>query len=168
MGRSAERSAERHPAALPALGGWWPQRATMLWLALAAVLGFLVLYPLVWLVLESVHGEGGAFTLAHYRAAATSPAFRTPAVNSFVLAAGAGVLSVLIATPMAWAIARTDMPLRRLVRVLVFGSVVTPGLLTALAWIILAGPNAGVLNRLFRGLTPSTAGVTIFTLPAVS
>ena len=137
------------------------------WLALAGLLAFLVLYPIGWLVLESVRDETGAFTLAHYRAAATSPAFRTPAINSFILATSVGLLSVLIATPMAWAIARTDMPGRGLMRVLVFGSVVTPGLLTALAWIILAGPNAGVLNVWFRALTHGTGGVNIFTLPGV-
>src|SRR6266571_5332507 len=63
---------------------------------------------------------------------------------------------------------RTDMPWRGLMRVLVFGSVVTPGLLTALAWIILAGPNAGVLNKWYRALTHSTGGVNIFTLPGVN
>src|SRR5262245_61216297 len=133
------------------------------WLALAGLLAFLVLYPIGWLVLESVRDEAGGFTLAHYRAAATSPAFRTPAINSFILATSVGLLSVLIATPMAWAIARTDMPGRGLMRVLVFGSVVTPGLLTALAWIILAGPNAGVLNVWYRALTHGTGGVNIFT-----
>jgi len=137
------------------------------WLALAGLLAFLVLYPIGWLVLESIRDETGALTLAHYRAAVTSPAFRTPAVNSFILATSVGLLSVLIATPMAWAIARTDMPGRGLMRVLVFGSVVTPGLLTALAWIILAGPNAGVLNVWYRWLTHGTGGVNIFTLPGV-
>ena len=137
------------------------------WLALAGLLAFLGAYPIGWLVLESVRDETGALTLAHYRAAVTSPAFRTPAVNSFILATSVGLLSVLIATPMAWAIARTDMPGRGLMRVLVFGSVVTPGLLTALAWIILAGPNAGVLNVWYRWLTHGTGGVNIFTLPGV-
>src|SRR5262249_5228892 len=115
------------------------------WLALAGLLAFLVVYPIGWLVVESVRGPAGAFTLGHYGAAATTPTFRTRVVNSFILATSVGVLSVLIATPMAWAIARTDMPLRGVMRVLVFGSVVTPGLLTALAWILLAGPNAGIL-----------------------
>ncbi len=138
------------------------------WLALAGLLAFLVLYPIGWLVLESVRDDAGALTLDNYRAAVTTPAFRTPAVNSFVLATSVGLLSVLIAIPMAWAIARTDMPWRGLMRVLVFGSVVTPGLLTALAWIILAGPNAGVLNKWYRALTHSTGGVNIFTLPGVT
>jgi iron(III) transport system permease protein len=138
------------------------------WLTLAGLLAFLVLYPIGWLVLESVRDDAGALTLDNYRAVVTTPAFRAPAVNSFVLATSVGLLSVLIAIPMAWAIARTDMPWRGLMRVLVFGSVVTPGLLTALAWIILAGPNAGVLNKWYRALTHSTGGVNIFTLPGVT
>ena len=62
---------------------------------LAGLLAFLVLYPIGWLVLESIRDEAGGFTLAHYRAAATSPAFRTPALNSFILATSVGLLSVL-------------------------------------------------------------------------
>jgi iron(III) transport system permease protein len=137
------------------------------WLALAGLLAFLVVYPIGWLVVESVRTEAGAFTLGHYWAAATTPTFRTPAINSFILATSVGILSVLIATPMAWAIARTDMPGRAIMRVLVFGSIVTPGLLTALAWILLAGPNAGILNKAFRALTQSAGGVNIFSLPGV-
>jgi iron(III) transport system permease protein len=137
------------------------------WLALAVLLAVLVLYPLFWLALESVRAEDGSFTLGHYREAVTSPAFRTPIVNSFILATCVGVLSVVIAAPMAWAVARTDMPLRGLVRVLVFGSIITPGLLSALAWVVLAGPNAGLLNLLYRWLSQGTGGVNIFSMPGL-
>src|SRR5262249_58852421 len=51
-----------------------------------------------------------------------------------------------------WATARSDMPLRRSVHALVALSYITPPYLTALAYIILLGPDAGHFNRLLRWL----------------
>ena len=50
---------------------------------------------------------------------------------------------------MGWLVARTDMPLRRTVRLLVTASFVTPPFLGAIAWELLAAPNSGLLNQLF-------------------
>ncbi|MBI3965479.1 MAG: iron ABC transporter permease, partial [Chloroflexi bacterium] len=139
-----------------------------IWLLIAAVLAVLVLYPIAWLLYESVRAENGGLTLEHYTRAVSSARFRTSALNSFILATSVGVLSVLVSAPMAWAIARTDMPLRGLVRVLVFGSLVTPGMLTGLAWIILGGPNAGSINQWYKALTGAAAGpVNIFSMPGM-
>jgi iron(III) transport system permease protein len=54
---------------------------------------------------------------------------------------------------MAWLTARTDLPARGLIRTLVMASFVTPPFLGAFAWVMLAGPNAGALNQLWRGVT---------------
>ena len=56
---------------------------------------------------------------------------------------------------MAWLTARTDLPGRRLMQSLVMASFVTPPFLGAFAWVMLAGPNAGYLNKLYRSLTGS-------------
>lgn len=152
-----------------ALGAWEIRFPPVAWLFLAGLLAFLILYPIAWLVLESLRTtDAGPLTLENYVRAATTERFRMPALNSLILASSVGVLSVLVSAPMAWAIARTDMPLRGLVRVLVFGSFVTPGFLTAMAWIILAGPNAGALNRVYKFLTGSETGILdIFTMPGM-
>ena len=54
---------------------------------------------------------------------------------------------------MGWLVARTDMPLRRTIRLLVTASFVTPPFLGAIAWELLAAPNSGLLNQLYRELT---------------
>jgi iron(III) transport system permease protein len=54
---------------------------------------------------------------------------------------------------MAWGLARTALPLRGAIRALIVASFVTPSFLGAMAWIILAGPNAGLLNEAYRRLT---------------
>src|SRR5205823_5696572 len=46
-----------------------------------------------------------------------------------------------------WAVSRTDMPARGVIRALVFAAFVTPSFLGATAWIFLAAPNSGWLNR---------------------
>jgi iron(III) transport system permease protein len=49
------------------------------------------------------------------------------------------------------------MPLRRTVRFLVMASFVTPPFLGAIAWELLAAPNSGLLNQLFRQITGASA-----------
>ena len=53
---------------------------------------------------------------------------------------------------MAWLVARTDLPGRRTIRVLVTASFVTPPFLGAIAYEILAAPNTGIVNMVYRRL----------------
>lgn len=136
----------------------------LVWLLAGGLVVALVAGPLVALVVSSLSGPGG-MTLAHYAAAFAPAIHRGPILNSFVLAASVGVLSVALGLPIAWALARTTMPLRGLVRALLVASFVTPSFLGAMAWIILAGPNAGLLNAAFRTLTGAQAPlVNIFSM----
>ena len=51
---------------------------------------------------------------------------------------------------MGWLVSRTDMPGRQFIRALVTASFVTPPFLGAVAWELLAAPNSGLLNQLYR------------------
>src|SRR5256712_11931647 len=69
---------------------------------------------------------------------------------------------------MAWLTARPDVPGRGLIRGLVLASFVSPPFLGAFAWVMLAGPNAGLLNTLWRRLTGLDSPlVDIFTMPGL-
>jgi len=48
---------------------------------------------------------------------------------------------------MACAVSRTDMPGKGLVWAAILGTFIVPNYLSAVGWILLAGPNAGWLNR---------------------
>ena len=61
------------------------------------------------------------------------------------------MLSALFAVPIAWGVSRTDMPAKGLVRALILGAFITPPYLGAIGWILLAGPNAGWLNKRVDG-----------------
>ena len=138
-----------------------------MWAAAALALLVLMALPLGWLVSLSVSGESGA-TLAHYRRAFGDPALQRALWNTAVLAFWVGVASVAVGAPLAWLTARTDLPARGAIRALVMASFVTPPFLGAFAWVMLAGPNAGLLNRGWRALTGAEAPlVNIFSLPGL-
>jgi len=136
----------------------------------AAALCLLVLLPIGWLVVFAFTGRGGRFTLANFRLLFTDPAFLEPLLTTLVLAASVSLICCLVAAPMGWIVARTDMPLRRTVRFLVLASFVTPPFLGAIAWELLAAPNSGLLNQLHRALTgagPEAVLFDVYTLPGL-
>ena len=142
-------------------------RSVPVWVLTAAALGLLILLPLGWLGYMSVSGERGV-TLAHYARVFTDPQLQKALWNTVVLAFWSGLAAVAIGAPMAWLSARTDLPCSRAIRSLVMASFVTPPFLGAFAWVMLAGPNAGSLNKLYRGLTGAEEPLlNIFTMPGL-
>src|SRR6266849_1429012 len=139
-------------------------------LTFSAALCLLILLPLSWLVYYSVHDRAGGFTIANFAQLVTDPTFLDPLVTTVILALSSAAICCAVAAPMAWLVARTDMPLRRTVRALVTASFVTPPFLGAVAWELLAAPNSGLLNKLFRTLTgaePDEYLFDIYTLPGL-
>ena len=139
-------------------------------LAFSAALCLLILLPLSWLLYYSVHDRTGGLTIANFAQLATDPTFLDPLVTTVILALSSAAICCAVAAPMGWLVARTDMPLRRTVRALVTASFVTPPFLGAVAWELLAAPNSGLLNKLFRALTgaePDEYLFDIYTLPGL-
>jgi iron(III) transport system permease protein len=123
-----------------------------IFLSLAVLLSVLVILPLFWLLVYSFTTKAGSFTLDNFVTLVTDRAMRRSFGLAIGMALGVGALACLVATPMAWLVARTDLPLRRFVRALVTASFVTPPFLGAIAWEILAAPNSGIFNNLYRWL----------------
>ena len=138
---------------------------------LAALLSVLVILPLFWLIYYSFRSDrGGGFTLANYASLVTDPTLLRAYGLAFGMALSVGVLSCLVATPLAWLVARTDLPGRRWIRMLVTASFVTPPFLGAIAYEILAAPNSGLFNILYRklfGLERSSYLFDIYTFPGL-
>ncbi len=126
----------------------------LVWLLLAGVLVVLVALPIGKLLLVSFQARGGGgFTLANYLAAYGRARYVEALTNSLELAGAVAGYSLLLALPLAWAVSRTDMPGKWLVWLTVLGAFILPPYLAAVGWILLAGPNAGFLNVLWRWLT---------------
>ena len=121
-------------------------------IAMALLLAVLVLLPMAWLVVTSLRDAAKAFTLDHYRHLFIDPAFIKPLVTTLWTSAAVGTICVVTAAPMAWLVARTNLPGKRLMRTLILGSFVTPPFLGAFAWVLLGGPNAGLLNKWYYAL----------------
>jgi len=120
--------------------------------AMLLLLAALVLLPMSWLGVTSVTDEARHFTLAHYRHFLDDASFIKPFVTTLWTSIAVGVACVLVAAPMAWLVARTDLPLKRTLRMLILASFVTPPFLGAFAWVLLGGPNAGLVNQWYYAL----------------
>jgi iron(III) transport system permease protein len=128
-------------------------------LAFALVLFALIVMPLTWLVYYAFTDKNGVFTIDNFHRLVSDADFLDPLLTTFTLATLSALMCCMVAAPMGWLVARTDMPLRRTVRLLVTASFVTPPFLGAIAWELLAAPNSGLLNQLYREITgaPSDA-----------
>jgi iron(III) transport system permease protein len=132
--------------------------------AMALLLAALVLLPLFWLGVTSFRDDAGLPTLAHYRQLVADPAFVRPLWTTLWTSAAVGIACVVAAAPMAWLVTRTDLPGKRWWRTLILASFVTPPFLGAFAWVLLGGPNAGLINQAYyalRGLKPFEAAPAI-------
>src|SRR5256714_13372237 len=132
----------------------------ILWLAMIAILVFLVASPMVRLVVSSFQEpETGRLTLSNYVEAYGRARHLQALWNTLEFGAGVAVLACLFGVPLAWAISRTDMPAKNFIRLMVFGAFIIPPYLGAIGWILLAGPNAGWLNKVWIALTGAEHGI---------
>jgi iron(III) transport system permease protein len=121
-------------------------------LVFVLVLSALVLLPMGWLVVASLRDDARHFTLDNYRQLSTDASFLKPLFTTLWTSAAVGLICVLLAAPMAWLVSRTDLPAKRLLRSLILASFVTPPFLGAFAWVLLGGPNAGLVNQWYYAL----------------
>ena len=133
-------------------------------MGLAAVtLCFLVLYPLFWLFYGSFsYGEQGlgAALVQFWQLPGLDRAF----LNTLYLVAGTVPLSFLIALPLVWITSRTDTPLKGLIEIAALLPFITPPLIGAVAWSLLAAPRTGLVNVFARQLGATSPIVNIYTM----
>lgn len=138
----------------------WLDPFALVWIGSVAVLVFLVVSPLFRLFLSSFQSpETGAWTFGNYVTAFGRMRNLEVLGTSLLYAASVTVVAVLLAVPVAWAVARTDMPGKGFVRAMILGAFITPPYLGAIGWILLAGPNAGWLNRAWMAMTGASEGL---------
>ncbi|MGE5820435.1 MAG: ABC transporter permease [Deltaproteobacteria bacterium] len=150
----------------PARGGrgitlWDP--SLTIWIAAAVFLVLLMLFPLAAIFKASLWDDGG-FTVNKYIEVFTNGPFLAAIWNTLYISFWVGLIAVFVGGLLAWLVTRTDIPFKKTIRALVMASFVTPPFLGAFAWTLLAGPNAGLLNHVYRALTGSADSLfNIFT-----
>jgi len=88
--------------------------------------------------------------------------------NSLLIGALTAVASVIIGVVLAWLVARTDLPGRKVLSNLFVIPLLFSPLLTTLAWIGLANPQMGLINVIAQQLFgDSGALVDIYSLPGI-
>jgi iron(III) transport system permease protein len=153
--------------ALPAERAPPTHRIDLTWPVLilfAAILCLLIILPMSWLVYYSLVDRSGAFTLNNFKSLVSDPAFVDPLVTTLILSVSSSIICCTFAAPMGWLVARTDIPLRRTIRALVTASFVTPPFLGAIAWELLAAPNSGLLNKVYRMVTSAPQDEHLFNI----
>jgi iron(III) transport system permease protein len=142
-----------HPPATHRIFGRLGDPAIWLFSALIVVLVLLVANPILRLVWDSFHTAQGDWTLQSYVQALGRSRSLQALLNSLYLGAAVTVIALALGVPLALAVSRTNMPGRGFTHLSVLAAFVMPNFLGAIAWILLAGPNAGWLNRLIVELT---------------
>src|ERR1043166_9170018 len=130
----------------------------------ALALCLLIVLPISWLIYYSFTDKSGALSLQNFVTLVNDPTLLDPFITTFILATSTSLICCAVAAPMGWLVARTDMPLRRTMRLLVTASFVTPPFLGAIAWELLAAPNSGLLNKLYRTLNGAEMDEHLFNI----
>ena len=143
-------------------------KSAWVWLVAIALLLLLVVNPLLRLLVVSFQQPDGTFTVANYVAAYSRARYLEALGHSLVLGVSAGTVCLVFGVPLAWALSRTDMPGKGLIWVSILGTFIIPPYLGAVGWILLAGPNAGWLNRAAVALTGADKGpFNIYSMPGL-
>jgi iron(III) transport system permease protein len=137
---------------------------TLIMIAAVLAVGWLVLYPLGILFKMGFTSAKGGFTLANYALVFTEPGVFDALVNSLIISTATTFFSLVVALPMAWAVSRTTMAGRGFFRVAVLVAFVIPNFITAIAWILLLGPNAGMINQFLRDVIGISLGLNIYSM----
>src|SRR3954469_21349642 len=88
-------------------------------IAVTALLVVMIVLPMGWLIAYSLSDKQGAATLGNFVTLFTDPSFVDPLITPWITAVSVTAFCCIVAAPLGWLGAPTDMPLRRIVRTLV-------------------------------------------------
>ena len=125
--------------------------ATICIAVLFAVVGFLVLTPLLLLLVGSFQlarpGEVQVYGLAGWRRAFSDPSILQALWNTVSLSVVRQSIALVIGVLLSWLIARTDLPWKKALEFMFWISFFLPPLPVTLGWILLLDGKFGLLNQ---------------------
>ena len=125
-------------------------------LAVFAVVALFVLYPVIVILIDSFVagpiGAPGQWSLEGWRAAFSDPSMLNAVINTIKVLAANESISLPSAVLIAWLLARTDLPARGILEFAFWVTFFLPSLSVTLGWIVLLGPQNGLLNQLAMSL----------------
>lgn len=120
------------------------------------ILVIIVAVPVL-LILFTAFFEDGKLNVAGIVKVLSDKDTYTALLNSLIIAIGTTLISTIFGVFFAWLVARTDLPFKKIMKIMFLVPFMLPSFIGALAWKILLSPNAGYINRLL---------VSIFHLPS--
>ncbi|MEE8493892.1 MAG: hypothetical protein V3S25_07590, partial [Nitrospirales bacterium] len=134
----------------------------VLTMIVVGVIGFAVLLPLALLVLNSFKisqpSQADVYSLSGWTRPFTTPGIPLSLWNSLKVVVVQQAISFPIAILFAWLIARTNLPGSKFLEFLFWIAFFIPTIPVIQAWILLAHPSAGVLNKLVTSLPGVESG----------
>lgn len=133
-----------------------------------AVLTVLVFLPTAFVLVRAVSDDPqhafSTFTLRALRDSYASAAVWRVLGQTMVMAFGCGILATVVGAVLAWIFARTDVPMKRLLELVVIAPLFLSPFIGALAWVELGAPRTGLLNQIADQLgLPSWLHIDVMT-----
>jgi iron(III) transport system permease protein len=132
---------------------------TGLWVAsLLAILGFLVIYPILTLLLGALTDTNpvvDGFSLSHlsisnFLAVLVNPNVAEALFNTLLVCGGGTLIAVAIGLLFSWIVVRTNTPFKGFIAATSVLPLFAPPLVAGVAWTILGSPKTGLINTMFK------------------
>src|SRR6201996_3298285 len=132
---------------------------TGLWVtSLLAILGFLVIYPILTLLLGALTDTNpvvDGFSLSHlsignFLAVLVNPNVAEALFNTLVVCGGGTLIAVAIGLLFSWIVVRTNTPFKGFIAATSILPLFAPPLVAGVAWTILGSPKTGLINTMFK------------------
>ena len=127
---------------------------------------FFVLAPLLFLILGSFSTARlptdfslSTMGLVNYFKVYTDPGTYELFTNTVIYVSGSVVLGISLAVSLAWLVERTNMPGKIWVYAGVPMTLAVPGMLQAMAWVLLLSPRIGFINKTLKDLFGANAPI---------
>lgn len=124
-----------------------------------AVVALLVAAPVAFLVYSSLSPESvptqvsfEGLGIQNYVEVYSSSRFRAVLTNTFWYVGGTAVFGTTIAAGLAYLVERTDLPFKNIWYGALLASFAMPGMIEAIAWVLLLDDQAGILNAYLGSL----------------
>src|SRR5579862_330714 len=138
----------------------------LLFTAVLAALAFVVLFPLVFLIINSFElarpGAPPVYGFGNWTAALTEPGILTAIVNTLTRSLVAMAIAFPFGIFMAWLLARTDVPGKNWLDLMFWLTFFLPALPVTLGWILLLDPQAGAINQALKAIAPGVPPLNIY------
>ena len=118
--------------------------------AVSAFYLLFLLYPLISMLSKSVIGEDGGFTWAFFQKVFSKKYYQRAILGSLKISAIVTLITVLIATPLAYIMSTIRIKGAGILQILILVSSMSAPFIGAYAWIMLCGRNGTITNFLLN------------------